>query len=844
MTRFHGGSPLVGLCVGSLLFVEMVAAAAETPGFTQPPSAKREGDTVRIIFAVKAPCDAAVWVEDGSGKIVRHIAAGLLGDNPPDLFKKGLVQDLEWDGKDDAGKPVLSGVEGPVPGGCKVKVGLGLGARFDKVLGWQPQNIGGVLGLACDAKGNVYVLNYGDYSVRSSPVIQVFGRDGKYVKTLLPYPADAPRERVKPLWIEAAPGEIIPKVCHPFQSLYPLTWDLSWQTMCVAGQELVFASAPADHGVSRPNDLRLMSLCVTDGAPPARGYLGARLIAGPPDAGPAHLAASPDGKTIYATGINGPDPAIRGKLVSRNVVFSVGLDEKGPARVLVGEPFKAGNDEKHLNNPVGIAVDAKGQIYVADRDNDRVAVFATDGKFVGALDVPSPGWLAVDAKRGVIFVVSGAVKTGSAMGMGGKLLRFPSWKERVQGELALPADRWARLAVDGSDESAVLWIGLDNQDGKGELWRVEDGKELKKTVAAGSGIEGLVRPMYITADRQREEVYVRDWVHDKMLRFNAAGEAPEALPYDAAEVTIDREGRLYAYSYIYNVTGLITRYTRDGKPAPFPGGDHILKFKGSVDGGHMRGVRGLTIAPDRDVYVLHFEGLRGKEAWDKVLLDVFGQDGKSKRGSVITLTRQGGGVRVDRAGNIYVSEYVRPADAPLPEPFRSLPALEARLYWDIYGSILKFGPEGGMMKCYGDRKEKPPNEGIAGVVGRGAVPARITGQFKGFFSDISPANNYMSCCCFTPRFDLDGFDRVFVPDVARFSVKVLDSAGNQLARIGSYGNADSAGPGSKIPKPEIAFAWPAYVAVTDEAVYVSDMLNRRVLRARLVYAATAECPAP
>ncbi|MFH0980557.1 MAG: hypothetical protein V2A79_03345, partial [Planctomycetota bacterium] len=607
----------------------------------------------------------------------------------------------------------------------------------------------------------------------------------------------------------------------------------------VAGQELVFASAPADHGVSRPNDLRLMSLCVTDGAPPARGYLGARLIDGQPDAGPVHLAAAPDGKTIYATGLVGPDPAVRGKLAPRNVLVAVGLDEKGPAKTLVGEPFKAGNDEKHLNNPAGIAVDAKGQIYVADRGNDRVAVFAGDGKFVGELAVPKPGQLAVDFKKGTLYVVSGAAN--EKYRTGGKLLRFPSWKGPADGELDLPKDKRVAIAVDGSGEPAVLWVGLDTSKGQGELWRVEDGKELRKTVVAGSSIEGLVRPMYVAADRTLEEIYVRDWVHEKMLRFKATGGAPEALPFNAAEVAIDRQGRIYAYSFKWPETTQITRYGHDGKPAPFPGGGSTIDLKAYVDGGHMRGVRGLSIAPNGDLLVLRFDG--NKNEGEGVMLDVFDPDGKPKRQKVVTLSFGGGGIRADRAGNFYVSEHVRPADAPLPEPFGSLPALEARPYQQICGSILKFGPEGGKAVFY---EKNPPNEGAVGVMGSSGQ-FRITGQLTGFFPGISPAStapSRMCCACFTPRFDLDGFDRVFVPDVARFSVMVLDSAGNQLARIGGYGNADSAGPGSKIPEPEIAFAWPAYVAVTDEAVYVSDMVNRRVLRAKLVYAATAECPAP
>ena len=262
----------------------------------------------------------------------------------------------------------------------------------------------------------------------------------------------------------------------------------------------------------------------------------------------------------------------------------------------------------------------------------------------------------------------------------------------------------------------------------------------------------------------------------------------------------------------------------------------------------MRGVRGLTVAPDGNLYALRFQGHQDKDKdWDTVVLDVFGPDGKVLRKDVVTLTCGAGGVRVDRAGNIYVGEHLMPKDLPIPAAFSAMPPAERRPYGAIYGSVLKFGPQGGKATWYA---KSPPAEGVPAIGFVYAQPQgffRITGDSKGVFPGIAPVGQGkmgLGCTCFTSRFDLDGFDRLFVPDAARFSVRVLDSAGNELCRIGGYGNADSAGPGSKVPRPEIAFAWPAYVAVTDQALYVSDIVNRRVLRAKLVYAAAAECPAP
>jgi len=115
------------------------------------------------------------------------------------------------------------------------------------------------------------------------------------------------------------------------------------------------------------------------------------------------------------------------------------------------------------------------------------------------------------------------------------------------------------------------------------------------------------------------------------------------------------------------------------------------------------------------------------------------------------------------------------------------------------------------------------------------------------FFGISPvpaANNWghRGCVCQKIGFDVDGFGRVFAPDVLRCRVHVLDGRGNRIASFGRYGNADSAGPGSAVPVPGIPLAWAPYLAVAGRDVYLSDKLNRRVVHVRLGYAAEATRP--
>jgi hypothetical protein len=157
------------------------------------------------------------------------------------------------------------------------------------------------------------------------------------------------------------------------------------------------------------------------------------------------------------------------------------------------------------------------------------------------------------------------------------------------------------------------------------------------------------------------------------------------------------------------------------------------------------------------------------------------------------------------------------------------------------------------------------------------------------------------CHCYTSRFAVDGYGRVFLPDVGLFAVRVVDAAANPLLVFGEYGNADDGGtrddsappcvakpgfaeqggrgasadegtrgegrgasdgktsqplgdtprtsplaprPTSRTSPPapgRIFFAWPYAVSVGKSGLYVSDFLNRRVLRVDLVHAAEETC---
>src|SRR5262249_14216582 len=135
------------------------------------------------------------------------------------------------------------------------------------------------------------------------------------------------------------------------------------------------------------------------------------------------------------------------------------------------------------------------------------------------------------------------------------------------------------------------------------------------------------------------------------------------------------------------------------------------------------------------------------------------------------------------------------------------------------------------------------------------------------FSPVGKTQGNDQCHCTASDFDVDDFGRVFLPDTGRFRVGVLDTNGNEILSFGAYGNQDFCGPESYVidpttkllrPRqpsdpaslvspfatPEIAFGWIVGLAVTDKFAYVDDVINKRILRIKLSYAAEERTAIP
>ncbi|MFH0919331.1 MAG: T9SS type A sorting domain-containing protein [Fibrobacterota bacterium] len=837
--------PSFFLLLLSAILVFFPCRATAQAGFTSGPSVVVNGNTAQIDFTVSTATDVAVWIEDNDGNIIRHLAAGLLGSSsvaPP--LQSGLSQSIAWDGKNDRGEDVAASLT------KTVKVSLGLNVAFDKVMGWNGLSIGAVMGLAVDSSGHLYVLNCGgDYIMRSSPQVQVLDRSGSYVKTILPCPANVTQNTaLQNIWRNSTVSGWIPRVHHFFSSFYPEIEATNLQTICVMNNRLIFTNAGISTAERRI--LRLLQLNL-DGSIPDYGFFSTPITSAKMNYANVHLAAYPDSGWIYSTGLVGPG---EWDYTHRQAVYRSRLDNAGPGTLFAGEEYVAGTDNAHFDTTKGLGVDGQGNVYVADRGNNRVIVFNKSGQYVAQFSVTRPGPISVQA-NGILYVIS------SGGGTGAMLYKYDSYSaSSASAQLALLTTGAPSIAMDTHAASPIVWVGFSEvatAGGKGELWRVTDSAgTLNKQIITSFTENELVRPMYIAADDTRDEVYVKDWAGARVLRYSGASGAQEVLPLTTAgDIAVGPDGNLFAFCAVnggYRGGGYVKKYSHDMTPLSFSSGGDSLWVIGGIRGGHLRGTRGLDITPRGDIYVLHFTGYQDLDAtWSNVHLRVYDSTGTVQHDSLIDWIGSGGGaggIRVDKGSNIYVTDHVMPDTmnqyTGLTEVERTeWSALVTNIatyncYRHVWGSLLKFPATGGAVTHTGS-KTYPTTPGLVGWT------ETFNGKEYALINDVSllyPVSPVPvgpkggGCTCWTPRFDLDGFGRIFLPDLAHFRVTVLDNAINKICNFGGYGNADSRGPGSLIETPAIGIAWPAGVAVTDKAIYVSDMVNRRIVRNTISYA--------
>jgi hypothetical protein len=95
---------------------------------------------------------------------------------------------------------------------------------------------------------------------------------------------------------------------------------------------------------------------------------------------------------------------------------------------------------------------------------------------------------------------------------------------------------------------------------------------------------------------------------------------------------------------------------------------------------------------------------------------------------------------------------------------------------------------------------------------------------------------FSPCHCITSRQHQTLDEKGYLYAAGKYSIQVIDcKTGKLVGEFGSYGNMDCQGKGSKYPHPELPFGTITALSVWKDRLFAVDVLNRRIVKCRIVY---------
>jgi hypothetical protein len=399
------------------------------------------------------------------------------------------------------------------------------------------------------------------------------------------------------------------------------------------------------------------------------------------------------------------------------------------------------------------------------------------------------------------------------------------------------------MALDASDKDEPrLWISsVQKYMYGGYLWLIADRNGKLEQLPTPIPSTGGAGQCSIAVDAEQDEVYLAGG-RTAVFRISGCTGKTERLEKVMADIQVIRTIRngkrrnLNPVALDFGPDGLlyvrlmqqysgwenwIRRFDREGNRVPFKEAGDELEVIQTSRGYHPSG---FCVARDGSIYVINHATPTGwsieelSKKFEKVLrakdshniLDVYSADGAKVKSKFIPfLTNSVWGPRFGPDGSFYFTESVRPRGMPTPS------------HSETVGSLLKFKPGAAPRLRYGDKASSNALYELRRF-DKNIQPAEVDGLDWVYYGASPVAIGH--CVCEAAAFDVDGHGRACIPRVADKCVLVLDAAGNLLARFGSYGNLDTQG-----------FRSPTAVGLSNEAIYIADRKNQRVVRAVWAY---------
>jgi DNA-binding beta-propeller fold protein YncE len=840
------------------------ALSAERIKWIHKPQLSFDGQSKKwhVEFEIDSLSDVEVaMVDPADSTIVRHLAAGVLGPKAPSPLKpNALAQRIEWNGKDDYGNPVRNASE------MVARVRVGMSVSLEQIVGGDPyafysgemgdndHSPWAICGLEAKSDGKVYV--WGHSSNLGPPALRQYDVDGNYLRTLFPMPAGNDVNAMKGWGINGrSDGTYTPK----FNGLTDPSLTTTFLDTSLRMARLLQSSDP-DRLTFWRTGLRVGSFdrmtMNTDGtiAEDPADYLLGPLVRKPPFIlgpvepnshfmnsvlGPIFVCPTSDEKSFYLSGVyaattiygsvrkidtegfwrDGQVWKVDLQTRSAKVFFALDKRDLPISKKKRTAAYGGRNGYAAIH---GVAVSEDGHVFVCDRLHKRIIILDEQGKSVREIPIEHPDAIALSKKTGVLYVTT---RDGDYHRRGTvQLLKYVDWRKDNEPAEIIQVSKTgytrqqthSYVVVCDTEKGSNVWVAHTQMPVR--IYR--DGSKGLKLLKDFYRIEGAQRCLgfdRMQVDPETEDVYLLDdrdavWKIDdwKRPRFIK-------IPLQTASLAIDARNRhihvrtLRDGSSSYS-TGKVARFhlNRDDYP-PANYGDtgtnrvtpnitYNWCFEGNSD-------KGIAVAPNGNLAVVGnpqdglriFAGSQTKVPWEAT--------------KIANLSHNAGGARFDLAGNLYVG-YVDGKPTTVPQGFEDDRHIAAM------GRIYKYAPTGSLES--GNLFPKAPSG-----------PSQIYDVLFGAFET--------RCVTRSPRFGVDGYGRIYYPTNILPRVTVIDNAGNEILRFGTYGNRDSMGglPGDKIPTKGIPLAFPNSVDATDNYVYVADMVNLRLLRLKKIFEAIA-----